>query len=70
MEICFLTSCIQTASGSENDKTAYTRGATTLDARSDHGGGRSVSIPVHYTEDNMEALSAIFEKRQPKYSGR
>lgn len=24
----------------------------------------------HYTEDHMEALSAMFEKRQPKYMGR
>lgn len=24
----------------------------------------------HYTEDHMEALNAMFEKRQPKYSGR
>jgi enoyl-CoA hydratase/carnithine racemase len=24
----------------------------------------------HYTEDHMEALSAMFEKRQPKFMGR
>jgi hypothetical protein len=24
----------------------------------------------HYTEDHMEALSAMFEKRKPKYTGK